>query len=110
MATYIVSIDQGTTGTTVMVLDEALRICAKVNREFPQIYPRPGWVEHDPEAIWTSVLDALGAALGEAGADPQAVRAIGVTNQRETTVLWDRRTGDPARTAIVWQDRRTADL
>jgi glycerol kinase len=73
------------------------------------MYPRPGWVEHDPEAIWASVLGALGAALDEARVVPADIAAVGVTNQRETTVLWDRRTGEPARTAIVWQDRRTAD-
>jgi glycerol kinase len=105
----IVSIDQGTTGSTVVVVDQQLEVLAKVNREFPQMYPRPGWVEHDPEAIWASVLGALGAALDEARVVPADIAAVGVTNQRETTVLWDRRTGEPARTAIVWQDRRTAD-
>src|SRR5215813_1086719 len=105
----VVAIDQGTTGSTVMVLDEKLEVLAKVNREFPQLYPKPGWVEHDPEAIWGSVLSALGAALSEARADPKSIAAIGITNQRETTVVWDKRTGEAPRTAIVWQDRRTAD-
>jgi glycerol kinase len=105
----LVAIDQGTTGSTVLVLDEGLSVLAKVNREFPQLYPKPGWVEHDPEAIWASVIGALAAALDDARVRPGEVAAIGLTNQRETTVLWDRRTGDPARTAIVWQDRRTAD-
>src|SRR5215468_5099326 len=108
MARTVVAIDQGTTGSTVMVLGERLDVLAKVNREFPQLYPKPGWVEHDPEAIWASVLSALAAALAEAGVDAKRLAAIGITNQRETTLLWDRRTGDPARTAIVWQDRRTA--
>jgi glycerol kinase len=105
----VVAIDQGTTGSTVLVLDERLAVLAKVNREFPQLYPRPGWVEHDPEAIWASVLSALGAALAAAEVPASAVAAIGITNQRETTVVWDKRTGEPARTAIVWQDRRTAE-
>ncbi len=105
----VVAIDQGTTGSTVMVLDEKLDVLAKVNREFPQLYPKPGWVEHDPEAIWASVLSALGAALSAARADPKSIAAIGITNQRETTVVWDKRTGEAPRTAIVWQDRRTAD-
>jgi glycerol kinase len=109
MAKKIVAIDQGTTGSTVLVLDEAFNVLAKVNREFPQLYPQPGWVEHDPDAIWASVLGALGAALDEARAIPAEIAAIGVTNQRETTVLWNKRTGEAARTAIVWQDRRTAD-
>ena len=105
----IVSIDQGTTGSTVMVMSQELEVLSKVNREFPQLYPKPGWVEHDPEAIWASVLGALGAALDEARVRPADIAAVGVTNQRETTVLWDKRTGEAARTAIVWQDRRTAD-
>ena len=109
MARYVLSIDQGTTGSTVMVLDEQLAVLGKANQEFPQLYPRPGWVEHDPEAIWTSVTAALERALAEARVAPRDIAAIGVTNQRETTVVWDRRTGEPARTAIVWQDRRTAD-
>jgi glycerol kinase len=110
MPKYVLSIDQGTTGSTVMVLDERLAVRAKQNEEFPQIYPTPGWVEHDPEAIWKSVGVALHRALDEAKIAGADVAAIGITNQRETTVLWDRKTGAPARTAIVWQDRRTADM
>jgi glycerol kinase len=110
MTRHVLSIDQGTTGSTVMVLDEKLTILAKQNREFPQLYPKPGWVEHDPEAIWGSVLAALQAALAEAKLAPGDIAAIGVTNQRETTVLWDKKSGAPARTAIVWQDRRTAEM
>jgi glycerol kinase len=106
---HVVSIDQGTTGTTVLVLDEELRIVGRDTREFRQIYPQPGWVEHDPDDIWKSVEDAMGAALGGAGIDPRSVAAVGITNQRETAVLWERRSLRPARTAIVWQDRRTAD-
>ena len=109
MTKTVVAIDQGTTGSTVLVIGEKLDVLAKVNREFPQLYPKPGWVEHDPEAIWASVLSALSAALAESRTDPKSVAAVGITNQRETTLLWDKRTGEPARTAIVWQDRRTAD-
>ena len=103
----VVSIDQGTTGTTVLVLDEALTLRGRGYREFPQIYPQPGWVEHDPEAIWTSVTGALGDALK--GIAPSEIAAIGITNQRETTILWERATLRPVAHAIVWQDRRTAD-
>jgi glycerol kinase len=105
----VVAIDQGTTGSTVVVLDAGLRVLAKENREFPQHYPEPGWVEHDPEAIWESVLAALAGALDAAKCDPKDVCAIGITNQRETTIVWDRKTGAPVHPAIVWQDRRTAD-
>jgi glycerol kinase len=106
----VLAIDQGTTSTTVLVLDEFLGVRGKAAVELPQIYPRPGWVEHDPEAIWQTVVGALERALAGARVRPDQISAIGVTNQRETTVLWDRRTGEPARTAIVWQDRRTADM
>src|SRR5262249_37020071 len=108
MRRCVLAIDQGTTGSTALLLDERLEILAKGNPEFPQIYPRPGWVEHHPEAIWASVLGSVDAALEEAGA--VEVAAIGITNQRETSVLWDRKTGAAARTAIVWQDRRTAEM
>jgi glycerol kinase len=104
---HVIAIDQGTTGSTVLVLDERLQLRGRGYREFPQIYPRPGWVEHDPEAIWASVCAALSTAL--AGIDPQSIAAIGITNQRETTVLWDRKTTKPVHPAIVWQDRRTAE-
>ncbi len=107
---YVASIDQGTTGTTVLVLDEELAVVARANREFRQIYPRPGWVEHDPEDIWRSVIDALAAALGEAKIEGADLAAIGITNQRETTLLWERSSLRPVRNAIVWQDRRTAEM
>jgi len=106
---HIVAIDQGTTGTTVLVLDERLAVRGRGYREFAQHYPQPGQVEHDPDEIWRSVVDALGEALQRAGVEGGAVAAIGITNQRETTVLWDRATGEPAHRAIVWQDRRTSD-
>jgi glycerol kinase len=103
----ICSIDQGTTGTTVILLDPQLKIHARVNEEFPQIFPRPGWVEHDPEAIWRSTLSTIAAACQQAGCAPEDIVAVGITNQRETTVVWDRATGQPIHNAIVWQDRRT---
>jgi glycerol kinase len=103
---HVISIDQGTTGTTVLVLDENLQVRGRGYQEFRQIYPEPGWVEHDPEDIWVSVCNALQAALQ--GIDPASVAAVGITNQRETTVVWDRRTGRAIHHAIVWQDRRTA--
>jgi len=102
----IVAIDQGTTGTTVLLVDAARTVRGRGYQEFAQIYPRPGEVEHDPEAIWSSVLGALGQAL--AGIDTRRIAALGITNQRETTLLWEREGGRPVANAIVWQDRRTA--
>jgi glycerol kinase len=104
---HVIAIDQGTTGTTVLVLDEDLQLRGRGYQEFRQIYPEPGWVEHDPEDIWASVCASLEAALR--GVDPASVAAIGITNQRETTVVWNRKTGRAIHHAIVWQDRRTAD-
>jgi glycerol kinase len=98
----ILAIDQGTTGTTCLAVDDDLRVVGRGYRELPQHFPRPGWVEHDPREIWQSVLDAAAAA----GSAPDVVA---ITNQRETTILWDRATGEPVAPAIVWQDRRTAD-
>ncbi|MCS6913174.1 MAG: glycerol kinase GlpK [Myxococcota bacterium] len=107
MPPIIVTIDQGTTGSTVLLLGEDLRVRARGYRELPQIYPRPGWVEHDPEAIWRSVVEALGEALEQAQCDPSDIVGVGITNQRETTLCFDRQ-GRPLHNAIVWQDRRTA--
>ncbi len=106
---YVVAIDQGTTGTTVLVLDRRLAVKAKENREFRQIFPKPGWVEHSLDDIWGSVTAALGAALRRSGVSGSEIAAVGITNQRETTCLWDRRSGRAQHNAIVWQDRRTAD-
>ena len=106
---YVVSIDQGTTGSTVLVLDEELTVCGRGYQEFRQIYPQPGWVEHDPEDLWSSVLQALAQALAQAKVAPAQLTAIGITNQRETSMVWERSTGRPLHHAIVWQDRRTAD-
>ena len=105
---FVVAIDQGTTGSTVLVLDRRGRVAGRAYREFTQHFPKPGWVEHDPEEIWRVTLAVLRAACRRAGARGRDVAAIGITNQRETTVLWDRRTGTPVHNAIVWQDRRTA--
>lgn len=107
---YILAIDQGTTGSTVLILDAALNVRGKHTEDFPQIYPQPGWVEHDSTAILRSVEVALAGALAASGIDPRHIAGIGITNQRETTVLWDRATGAPLHNAIVWQDRRTADV
>jgi glycerol kinase len=104
---HVISIDQGTTGSTVLVLDESLQVRGRGYKEFRQIYPTPGWVEHDPEDIWASVTFALAQALQ--GIEPSSIAAIGITNQRETAVLWDRKTTKAVHNAIVWQDRRTAE-
>jgi len=104
----ILAIDQGTTGSTSLVMDLAGKTLGRHTVEFPQHFPQPGWVEHDPEAIWESVVDAVAGALRAASVAGERIAAIGVTNQRETTVLWDRSTGQPLHRAIVWQDRRTA--
>ncbi len=106
----ILAIDQGTTGSTAVILTVNLDVIGKVNIEFPQVYPQPGWVEHDPEAIWRSIEACVTAALAEAGKTGADVAAIGITNQRETSVVWDRATGAPIHHAIVWQCRRTTDV
>ncbi len=106
----ILAIDQGTTGTTALVMDPDMTVLGRATLEFPQIYPRPGWVEHDPEAIWDTVGRAVTEALAAAGADPRAVRGIGLTNQRETVVVWERATGRPVHNAVVWQCRRTTEV
>ncbi len=105
----ILAIDQGTTGTTCLVVDGSLAVHGRGYRELRQHFPRPGWVEHDPVEIWEGVLAAAEAALAAAGIRAGDLEAIGIANQRETTVLWDRATGRPVAPAIVWQDRRTAE-
>jgi glycerol kinase len=108
MAEYILALDQGTTSSRAIVLNRDGRIVSMAQEEFPQIYPQPGWVEHDPEAIWRTQLETARQAIAQAGADATRLAAIGITNQRETTVVWDRETGTPLHNAIVWQCRRTA--
>ena len=105
---HILAIDQGTTSTRAIVFDAIGRPIASDQRELPQIFPRPGWVEHDPEEIWRATTDVCRNALAKAGLDAPALAGIGITNQRETTVVWDRASGRPVHNAIVWQDRRTA--
>lgn len=107
---YILAIDQGTTGTTVLLIDHSGQVVSRNYREFTQIYPQPGWVEHDPQEIWAVTLSTATQALLQANIKSQDIHAIGITNQRETTVVWDRHTGMPVGNAIVWQCRRTAPL
>jgi glycerol kinase len=106
----ILAIDAGTTGVTVLLVDEKGSVQGRGYREFPQSFPRPGWVEHDPDDWWTATLESAREALDAAGVGTDAVAAVGITNQRETTVVWDRKTLQPPHPAIVWQDRRTAPL
>jgi len=106
----LLAIDAGTTGVTVLVVDQAGSVRSKGYREFPQSFPRPGWVEHDPEHWWTAMTAATAEALNGASIEASQLAAIGITNQRETTLVWDRRTMAPIHPAIVWQDRRTAPL
>lgn len=106
---YILAIDQGTTSSRAVVFDKSKKIIASAQQEFPQIYPQSGWVEHNPEEIWTSVVETCKAALKKAKIKAEQVIALGITNQRETTLIWDRATGEPIHNAIVWQDRRTAE-
>ncbi len=107
---YVLALDQGTTSSRAIVFDRAGAICGGDQREFPQYFPQPGWVEHDPEDIWNSQLETARVALRNAGITAGDLAAIGITNQRETTVLWDRASGRPVHRAIVWQDRRTAAI
>ncbi|HEY0834161.1 MAG TPA: glycerol kinase GlpK [Azospirillum sp.] len=108
-ASHVLAIDQGTTSTRAILFDRDARPVASAQRELRQFYPADGWVEHDPGDIWNDTVAVMRAALEKAGLEAKAVAAIGITNQRETTILWDRRTGAPVHNAIVWQDRRTAD-
>ena len=110
MTGMILAVDQGTTSSRAIVFDGAMRIAASAQQEFTQHFPDSGWVEHDAEEIWQSVVSTMRQALDRAGADARKIAAIGITNQRETTVLWDRATGELVHRAIVWQDRRTAPL
>src|SRR5438045_1877597 len=106
----VLSIDQGTTGTTALVFDLRGGVRGRGYSELTQHYPRPGWVEHDAEEIWQSVRAVVPEALAGAGVGARDLAALGVTNQRETVVLWERGTGKPLARAVVWQDRRTADF
>ena len=107
---YLLAIDQGTSSSRAVIYDHDTRVVSSAQQEFPQIYPKPGWVEHDPEAIWASVTAVTAGAIEKASASAADISAIGITNQRETTVIWDRDTGECVYNAIVWQDRRTAEF
>ena len=110
MPDFILAIDQGTTSSRAIVFDTKLRPKASAQKEFKQYFPNSGWVEHDPEEIWKSVFATCKSAIAKAKTSPKNIRAIGITNQRETTVVWDRETGKAIHKAIVWQDRRTAEI
>ena len=107
---FILALDQGTTSSRAILFDHGGNAVATAQEEFPQYFPRPGWVEHDPNEIWTSQITVARAAMDRAAVSPGEIAAIGIANQRETTLLWDRRSGDPLCRAIVWQDRRTAGV
>src|ERR687897_848050 len=107
---YVLALDQGTTSSRAIVFDRTGKAVASSQQEFPQIFPGPGHVEHDPEAIWSTQLQTAKDAIAKAGATAKDLAAIGVTNQRETTVLWEKATGKPVANAIVWQSRVTAPI
>lgn len=108
--THILALDQGTTSSRAILFDHAGAVVAVAQKEFPQLFPQPGWVEHDPAAIWSSQWEVAQGVLAKAGITAKEIAAIGITNQRETTLVWDCRTGRPIHNAIVWQDRRTAPM
>ncbi len=110
MSRFLLAIDQGTSSSRTVIYDHSIKVVASAQQEFPQIYPQPGWVEHDPDAIWDSVCAVTAAAMRDAGASAADITAIGITNQRETTLVWERKSGRCVYNAIVWQDRRTADV
>ena len=110
MSEYVLAIDQGTTSSRAIIFNESFEIIAVAQKEFTQFFPQSGWVEHDCEEIWESTLFTCRQAMDKAGIAAKNIAAIGITNQRETTILWDRQTGKPIHRAIVWQDRRTADF
>src|SRR5688500_2022694 len=106
---YILSLDQGTTSSRAIVFDRQGAIVSIAQKEFRQIYPQPGWVEHDPAEIWSTQVAVATEAMVQARLTPKDMAAIGITNQRETTIVWEKKTGRPVHNAIVWQDRRTAE-
>ena len=108
--TYVMAIDQGTTSSRTILFDGKMRAAASAQQEFPQHFPQSGWVEHNPEDLWQTVLQTATTAMKKLGAQASDIAAIGITNQRETTIIWDKHTGKPIHNAIVWQDRRTADI
>lgn len=110
MQKYVMALDQGTTSSRCILFDKSGNICSMAQKEFTQIYPQPGWVEHNPMEIWSSQLAVATESMARLGAGPEQIAAIGITNQRETTILWDKNTGEPVYNAIVWQCRRTSDM
>ena len=110
MIQYIMAVDQGTTGSRVMIVDRQGQIMDSAYAEFPQIYPKPGWVEHDPEVIWETTLKMMQKALASSSVPTRNIAGIGITNQRETTVVWEKDTLKPVHNAIVWQCRRSASI
>ena len=110
METYVVALDQGTTSSRAILFNRAGESVSRAQYPFRQIYPQPGWVEHDPVESWASEKRALAEAVNGAHIDPKQIAALGITNQRETTILWDKITGQPVYNAIVWQCRRTAAI
>src|SRR5437660_4153770 len=109
MSSYLGAIDQGTTSTRFIVFDRSGRIVSVAQKEHEQIFPKPGWVEHDPEEIWRRTLEVIAEAMEQKALRPKDLAAIGITNQRETTVVWNRKTGEPVYNALVWQDTRVED-
>ena len=107
---YIIALDQGTTSSRAIIFNKETKIISKAQREITQIYPQSGWVEHDPMEIWSSQRSVLTEVVAKSGISLKDVAAIGITNQRETTIIWDKITGEPIYNAIVWQCRRTADI
>ncbi len=110
MGKYIMALDQGTTSSRCILFDQKGNMCSVAQKEYKQYYPKPGWVEHDPKEIWSSQISVATEAMSKIGVDAENIHAIGITNQRETTVVWDKKTGEPVYPAIVWQCRRTADM
>ena len=108
--THILAIDQGTTSSRAILFDGDMKVAAIAQEEFPQHFPRSGWVEHDPGDLWSTTAGTCRAVIEKAGLRPDDIAAIGITNQRETTLVWDAKTGQPVHNAIVWQDRRTAAI
>src|SRR4051795_5500564 len=110
MPKYAAAIDQGTTSSRCMVFDHGGQVVAVAQKEHEQIYPKPGWVEHDANEIWSRTQEVIGEAMDSAGASADDIAGVGITNQRETALVWDRNTGEPVHNAIVWQDTRTDRL
>ena len=107
---YILALDQGTTSSRALVVNREGKICSVVQKEFQQIFPQSGWVEHDPDEIWSSQASVAAEAVAKLNINGKKIAAIGITNQRETTIVWDKMTGEPIYNAIVWQDRRTSEF